>query len=447
MALNDIILHRCTAAYKLISSLKEIISSSRASNSYPQWSDYFLSFCEGIADESLSYVESRLEISKYDPISYRIVAGQLSSLIQGWELLHAFIKPVIDADILRVPYPLIRFLSEHVGSLETVKDTKIVVELTPELNYHQHRHTRLKKVLTHIPHDKDEKSEPRLGFLGLPCSQSKSLFMNCLLYHEAGHFIAEETGVFSTERLDSLALQLRDDFPNYDTWAASTIQTWMEELFADLIAVKLLGPAYTLAYLELLRLVVDLSKEQIRTFQIDHPADALRLREQLKILSDDKWQESQISLLKQWKELEGIADADVNTYLPPDEDDPDMQKVWKKLMAFLCQDKIIEEIHKLVEDKTQDREPPAALFKAFEGRIFDYLSHGIVPSVSKKNEEIPHPIAVINGAVYFILSGMTELVKIVQGLPEGQILSTSILEQRVEMWCMKAIEDWLVRLK
>ncbi|MGD1041504.1 MAG: hypothetical protein ABR913_00405 [Sedimentisphaerales bacterium] len=447
MALNDAISHKCATAYKLISSLRDIVSSSRAGNSYPQWSDYFLSFCERTADESLKYIENRLEISKSgDEIECKIVNEQLSSLIQSWEMLHAFINPVIAADTLKVPHPLISFISEHIGSLNVVKDAKIVIELTPEMNYHQHPLTKLRKVLTNPPLNKYYKKEPRLGFLGLPCSQSKSLFMNCQLYHEVGHFIAEETGVFSTEWLDSIDSQLKGDISN-SGWAANTVQTWMGELFADIIAVRLIGPAYTFAYIEQPKLLENLPEKQILTFGIDHPADSLRLREQLDILKEDEWDKSQISSLKQWEELNRIAAIKQSDYLPPIDyqDDAVMKPVWEKMMSFLCQKDKLKEIHNLAKKKTEDRIRPTDLFNAYGESISEYLSHGVVPSACRKNGEMPHPIAIINSAVYFLLSGMKGLFDIVQVTEKDKISSLVWLEHRVEMWCMKAIEDWLVR--
>jgi len=437
------VLHKCTAANKLILSLKEIISTGRADSPYPKWSDHFLLFCEHTADATLKYIEKKSSTLRTKDDDRVIFLSRLSSIIQGWELLHTFIKPVLDADALKVPYPLIHFLSEHIGKLNVVKDAKLVIEIIPALNYLQHRHTRLKNTMKFMRIDtQGPYIEPRLGFLGMPCSQSKSLFMNCLLYHEVGHFIAEEAGVFSTKELDKVTEQFKDFFKQYASWAAEVVLVWMEELFADLVAVKLLGPAYTLSYLELLRLVTDLSHEQMQTFEIDHPADALRFREQLKILKDDKWVKY-IKNLNQWKELEKIAAIKKKQYRPPYEDDPDMLKIWQKLMEFLCDDERIKNVHEKVSNLTSDRENPRKHYAESFKIIQECLQHGIVPSVSK-NEHMPHPTAIINGAVFFWLSGMSELYQIIPKISGNKVKDRAFLEARLEMWCLKAIEDWLI---
>lgn len=229
-----------------------------------------------------------------------MLSQRLSIIIHGWELLHSFIKPILDADNLNVPYPLVHFLTEHVGKLEKVKQAKFVIEISSDLNYFQHQHTDLRRATFFLQTVVGGPPiEPRLGFLALPCSQSKGLFMNCLLYHEVGHFIAEETGLISPTERSELRDELKNEFQKqhnevaplkqYLPWAVTTIEGFMEELFSDLVAVKLIGLAYTLSYMELLRLVrKDLSQESLR-FSIDHPSDALRFREQLKVLKKDGW--------------------------------------------------------------------------------------------------------------------------------------------------------------
>jgi len=320
----------------------------------------------------------------------------------------------------------------------------MVIELIPELNYLQHRHTsvrnamRLLKIITSATYE-----VPRLGFLGLPYSQSKSLFMNCLLYHEAGHFIAEEINLFPEEDLPELTEELKSDFKRYANWAGMTIQIWMEELFADIVAVKLIGPAYTYASMELLRLVYNLSKRDLRTFSIDHPADALRFREQLKILKVDHWKS--YTEPEQWQELEKIADIKQNTYLPPDDEDPAMRKKWLKLIRFLCRSKIIQKVHDLADLHLADRANPCDCFMQSAAIIRECLQHGIVPSWSGMQRQIPHPTAIINGAVFFLLSDMDDLYKIVPSINKNKAGERASLEKRLEMWCIKGIEDWLLR--
>ena len=66
--------------------------------------------------------------------------------------------------------------------------------LSSELNYFQHRHTRLKRLGNElrsiIPHV--EPFPDGLGFIAIPYSQGSNIFTNVLIYHEAAHLVAEE---------------------------------------------------------------------------------------------------------------------------------------------------------------------------------------------------------------------------------------------------------------
>lgn len=208
-----------------------------------------------------------------------------------------------------------------------------------------------------------------------------------------------------------------------------------------------MGPAYTLAYLELVHLMTDSSKTQIKTFGIFHPADALRLREQVKTLESDGW-EKHIDT-EQWDRLKEIAAINEDEYRTPnedkdDEDERDMKKVWTDLITFLCQPNRIKKMHDKADILLKDRQLPCEHYATFKKRILQCLEHGIVPSAGNAGEKIPHPTAIMNGAVFFLISGMKELFKITKNIHENVAGDHALLEQRVEMWCMKAIEDWLI---
>jgi hypothetical protein len=392
-----------------------------------------------------------LEKYRDGTISEEDFSSLLSTIMQSWELLHAFMKPVLDADTLKVPYPLVDFITYHVGRLDIVSGVKFIVETSSGLTYYHREHSSLQRPISDLRLLVDAPEvEPLLGFLGLPCSQNKSLFMNCLLFHEAGHFIAEEAGVLSVDEFLGLENALSSSFPGSSWWAAEIIAGWMEELFADLVAVKLAGVAYTFAYMELVRQVADLSSEEVKRFSGTHPADALRLRQQLVILKDeDKWG-PHCRDLPQWRELKQIAGLDTSKYLPPrqfteDAEDPglaDMADKFRRLIDFLCEGDRIRAIRNRVNSLLQDRENPREIYAEFGDAVMACLEHGIVPS-RPVDAKLPHPIAIINGAVLFWLSGMTKLYERVHDLSGKKYADRAFLEGRLEMWCLKAIEDWL----
>lgn len=452
-------------AWKLVSSLKELIATARSDRTYPKWSDRFLSFCERSADATARYLKDQPVVGDTD------VAGtptrSSSAIIKVWELLHSFIKPVLDADNLKVPYPLVQFLTEHVGQLSAVDKAKLVIEISPQLTYYQHQHTSLRRAVLYLQAIVNgPPMDERLGFLALPCLQSKSLFMNCLLYHEVGHYIAEETGLLSPVERVELQDELRCAFRQYSQhdepkqqdknlyWAMQTVEQLMEELFADLIAVRLVGLAYTLSYMELLRLA-DLSQEEFRAFYINHPADALRFREQLEVLNDDDndWNKY-AGDLPHWQQVMSVGSDKGDESLPPSgyysvptdyRDDEGMSVFWRILIDHLCKPERIRSIHSKASTLLAgQKDNPFDCYNRFALGIEECLSHGIVPSRGKEGS-MPHPLAIINGGVIFLLSKMDDLHATVQGGPPAFITKRAFLENRVEMWCLKAIEDWLVK--
>lgn len=445
---RNLLLHKCTATYRLVSSLQDLVAVARASNSYPKWSDDFLFLSERLADATLRHLKVRIQECRQTKGGEQLLTSQSLSLMQGWEVLHTFIKPVADANALKVPYPFIHFLSDYIGGLDAVREARIVIELVPELNYLQHRHTRLKDTMRFLRTivTREQSPEPRRGFLGLPCSQSKSLFMNCLLFHEAGHFIAEEAHLFSRKELDQLTAELCPQFGPYASWAGRTVLIWMEELFADLVAVRLIGPAYSFAYLELLRLVSDLNPKGVRAFDPDHPADTLRFREQLKVLQDDTWR-GHIKAAH-WADLARMAKTKEEDYTPPregEEEDPDMQKVWRELMRVLCQKKRMRKVQALARKYVKGRGSPRQDYLKSASVVRECLEHGIVPSVTPTGGKPVHPIAIINGAIFFWLDGMTSLYSKFEkkSVRKNRVEDRAKVEQRVELWSIKAIEDWL----
>jgi hypothetical protein len=450
----DVVQSKCVAAWKLVDSLKESIAVGRADRTYPKWSDYFLSFCEQAAKKTGDYLEKQVH-----PGESSVGKSNLPAVMHGWELLQTFIKPVLDGDNLKVPYPLVHFLTVHVGELPKVEGAKFVIEISPQLTYYQHQHTDLRRAVFFLQTIVNGPPiEKGLGFLGLPCSQSKGLFMNCLLYHEVGHFIAEEVGLLSlverAELRDELKGAFAEQFQVKDSdqqnknlyWAMQTVEQLMEELFADVVAVRLVGLAYTLSYMELLRLT-DLSQQDLRTFDIDHPADALRFREQLKVLNHDGWDGCPKDLAD-WKQVRSIAGTKVAKYSVPSDyqDDVEMSQVWRILIDCLCKRGRIASIHSKVDAALSGdrKDNPFDRYEESKTGIEQCLSHGVVPS-REQGGSIPHPLAIINGGVIFLLSKMDDLHRTVEGGPKELIAKRAFLESRVEMWCLKAIEDWLVK--
>src|ERR1035441_3591833 len=140
--------------------------------------------------------------------------------------------------------------------------------LTPELNYFQSSHTGLKVAATALTRQIPEATwEGRVGFVELPYSQGKTFFSNLLLYHEIGHFVFEECyrkdgsegGTLYDSVYRSLQEAYGEEFPSLpdDKLSASIrcVLSWALEIFCDLFAVRLVGPAFSFASVEMFNLL------------------------------------------------------------------------------------------------------------------------------------------------------------------------------------------------
>ena len=285
----------------------------------------------------------------------------------------------------------------------------------------------------------------KIGFVTLPFSQPTNLFTNCILYHEAGHFVFEELDlrgkIFrqTTKLIDTQFPAEPEKLTPIKRWLATVVIHWFEELFADVFAVKLLGPAYTLAFAELIRTVAGFNPPDARRFSQHHPAHVMRFGEQVSALKTDGWSLDQNC----WSEIHIWSEFAESELIPPDFFGQD--NIGKGLVKVLWE--LRSEVHALADSVLAPRKNPREIFEPVDPGIRASLAHGIVPSTVLVNNKpvLPHPTAVINSAVFYWLDGAPELYDRIEEKQNPQaIQNRSDVEGRLERWAMKAVEDWLI---
>lgn len=448
------ILHESARLHRLVNDVALCIVRARANSAYPKPADRFLEFVLRISDRTKEYLLN--ELVHVDPL---IVQDQVKTLSDVWILLHDIIKPIIDGNALSTPYPLVQFLSHQLERLDGFRGCQVVVGCVSRLNYYQHSDTSLREVLDpldsliHCGRLKD-----RIAFVSLPYSSSRSLFANCLLYHEVGHFVFEILGVSKDVHKKFRPLvkkafsgivpgkTLNDDEIK---WLTHQLVPWAEELFADILAVRLLGPAYTFVAAELVRLTTLPDPEEVKRFNASHPCDCLRFREQLAALGNDGWDmDVEYSNPRLEYVKDEVAAVPLDDYSACSELNTTM---WSKVLSPLAS--ILESNMKIIHDLVAmalapKLDNPHEHYSCDWKRVSDCLGHGVVPSVTatqgRKGFRAVHPLAVINRAVLFWLNGMPELYSVVKGSDKTNVRDRSKMEERVEMWAAKAVEDWLI---
>jgi hypothetical protein len=308
------------------------------------------------------------------------------------------------AHTLALPVALVRLAAGHMRSVKGITATELVPLLTHELMYY-HNLARLK--------DLDD-----LVFVELPYSQGPSFFTNLTIYHELGHFVFEKMSDPNTPdpAFSKLASVMDVSFntklgehiktPSTRTWARDVLKNWAREIFCDLFAIRFLGPAFSFALIDVLSLLGLMREGTEITFDDEHPAPALRFREQIEQLKRDGWWDTISSLSSDHILLvETLASKPTSDY----------EFVYRHetipgfVEAFL---EIVPHLYPLVEAITPDPQQIAQDFRNRREDIEKCLLAGIVPSqlLKQGNSESPLPVSIINAAYSFYLTSMPDLM-------------------------------------
>jgi hypothetical protein len=363
---------------------------------------------------------------------------QYSDLIiekDRWKVLHTFIKPASDADTLVLPVPLIRLAAEHMRKVKGIASAELVTLLTHELNYFQDS-TGLKEL-----HD--------LIFVELPYSQGPSFFANLIIYHELGHYVFERLSETQPAEpsFTNLALVMEDAFESQlgkwlttgstIAWAKRVLNVWAREIFCDLFAVRFVGPAFTFALIDILSLLGLMREGAEVTFDEEHPASALRFKEQIDQLKRDDWWNTVASLESRHISLSSeLASKPASDYQFAFRH----EEVPGFVEAFL---QIAPNVYPLVEAITPSPQDAALDFRARRADVEACLLAGVVPShlLQHGGRESPLPESIINASYTFYLTSMPNLMDRLIDQKPSDLSQRGDLVAKLEGWTLKALED------
>ena len=441
----DALLHDAASLHRLVDFIHQYCNEQKTSQTYVDSTDEFFGYIDRLATGTKEF----LRVSTQSPLPHRadVIRTSFLSVKNYWRVLHTFIKPAADAHTLKIPSPLLNLAAEQVQKVPGMQDANVVVLLTPELMYFQMPHSDIKETATSlsaiIP---GALFPPKLGFVELPYSQGPSFFNNLVIYHEIGHFVYEELSIadsFASEMIRCLQKNLKN-FDSLDrnsqVYVIDVLHNWAQEVFCDLFAVRLIGPAFTFASVELFGLLglMD-STTQIR-FRPSHPAQACRFREHLRQLQDDGWWDLVKDIPAEQPHLVSTManrpSTDYRFYL---DDGPGAE--FGLIPAFMD---LLPAIRESVRGLTAGSRGKADDFRLYRDHIEKCLSHGIVPSAPTDFDSgnVPDPIAVINAAFCFYLSALPKLMGNLVEQDPRNLEHRSRWTRRLEMWTMKAIEDY-----
>ena len=418
---------------------------------YPVFSNASLSFFRYVlklGQSTQTYLEGfpAFYLKSDDDRAARSKLQKLYSLKTSWEALHAYVKPALDADSLHLPSSLVTAFEDIVNRILDWENYKFVLFHTAEANYLQIPSGMARDVANEIADSVGfERFDPNLGLVGIPYSQSGTIFLNCILPHEFAHFIYQEYSNDDVEaQIDisasSLARLDSDDF----TWCLGEIKSWVQETFCDLLAVCMIGPAFSLSLVRLIAANSLVGRDDgepgdAYAFKDGYPADAARLHLQKKLLDRLGWW----PLLNDWRcssiqAINKCADWSdfiiVEGKLPEGVSSDDLLAPYREICEWLVEycAGLFVGVDEIV-----------ASYKAQAPEICKYLERAIVPStiLIDGNEQYPSPVVLLNAGLRFLLEDLPDLINNIAGRDPKSVATHSEVGRRVELWILKAIED------
>jgi len=387
-------------------------------------SDQFFAYITELGAKTKLYLSDFPAHIPRDPAFHRIYRQKLTILRGCWSEPHRLIKPSTDADTLNVPFPLLAAFYNKLNTLNHFADVTFTVFHLHDVNYVQIRASWIReltnKLVSHIPTaDAFPKS---LGLIGIPYSLRSAVFLNSLIPHEIGHFVFQELDKWSDLRANAAvelasvcganaALLTSEDV----AWALDRIASWSEEIFCDLFAVRMAGPAYAFAYIELFDLMrIVYSRPSATTDELEfshsHPADAFRLSQHVALLRTLGW----------WDEVQSF-DTHYVRVLNQVAVLPQSQYTFPLPVPFPLAEKTLEaflnispNILALVESAVEySLDSGVSDFKCFNRLVEDSLHHGIVPSTvvtADGERHNPTSTTILNSAYKVALESLDTLI-------------------------------------
>ena len=443
------LLHEAAVTHRFADFLEEYCKEQERSQKYIDSSGEFFRYAEKLGRGIKARVNDDTKRASSFPKT--IATARIATLQRNirtfkayLRLIHTLIKPAADAHTLSIPTPLIKLACGQLDEIEGMKGAKVVVLLTPQLMYFQRPHTHVKRQAASVEKFIPEAAFPeKLGFIELPYSQGPTLFTNLAIYHEIGHFVYEELSTTAPSNphfaeLESATAQCLTKFqsdPEILALAEEIIESWTQEIFCDLFALRLVGPAFSFALVEILAMLGSLSPEATVTFTQEHPSPACRFAEHVELLRRDEWWRA-ISYIKpdQKTLLEKLANIPSRKYAVYSDHDGGPKGL---LTPFLSV--VIPAIRELVRKVTRESAPLAKRFGEEREIIEECLRVGVVPHA---NKGALSPVSIINSAFAFYLSSFPSIITQFEGAgAANDVRIRSKWTKKLEDWTMKAIED------
>lgn len=456
MSFADEVRHDTASLHRFISSVCATCEHREGGRAYPPPSDDFLKYIRQLGDCTKSFLESFPNSVPSGP-TYNFHRQKLWTLRSSWFELHQYVKPTTDAHTLSLPAPLIDGLLRRFRQLQGFAGTRFAVFHIEKLNYLQVVASGIRGIAQQIASviPNAPSFPPGLGLIGIPYSQASSVFLNCLIPHEMGHFAYGETVSIEMALAQGISEALTKAFAGSEPLApwdmallVDWLKSWAEEIFCDLFAIWVIGPCYSFAFIEIFDLTNVLnSSNGLNTagtapyleFSQMHPALLFRIKQHLILLKKQGWW-SQFDLTKShyYRVLE-LSESVANSQfafsagqtLGP-----------RALEAFF---EIVPLVEQQIDTIMKSLSTGLVEYKKARHLVQQYLQNGVVPSTipdpDSTTKLFPNLVTVLNAAYSLYLESLDTLISKIDQQDPLLIRDRQKWTEKLEAWTLKAIED------
>jgi hypothetical protein len=418
-------------------------------SAYMAASQLFFDYIKQLGARTKDYLELFPTKLPTHPPFVKIYRQKLTIIRDCWSELHHYVKPAVDADTLNVPFALMEVFNRRLNELPRFNSVTFTVFHLQQLNYVQVKASWIRdltaKLVSLIPGAQPFPVD--LGLIGIPYSQRSSAFLNALIPHEMGHFVFQELQKWPEllpEAMNAVQSTFGADYPTLKpedlAWCRDRMRSWTEEIFCDLFAISIVGPAYSLAYIELFDLVKMIyagpaaAKEELE-FSLSHPADAFRISEHVRLLTRLTWHDQLTSFDTHYKRvLEEVQKASGYVLAAHHHCAARTLQAFQSF-AYRIMDVVVSLLGPL--------DSGVADFATYHGVVEEHLHRGIVPSTVFYNgvRVNPTPITILNTAYKVSLDSLDTLISSAWEQDPASVAVRAEWLRRLEQWTMKAFED------
>ncbi|WP_437658496.1 hypothetical protein [Sorangium sp. So ce1182] len=194
--------------------------------------------------ESLTEYERDAAAHRADPSvpkPFPLARAQLHAAAGPLVVLHLILQIFDKSDSSRIPFELVRAFERFTSEL---LDEEIAFLFKPTRAYDYSVldvHKRFAQ--RHRVWEPFKQLKPHAFLVEFPAAEASSVLLHTLLYHELGH-------TYFTRRVDKERLLelVNSTLPGAAASARSALYSWVEEIFCDLFALRLTGPAFLCAF-------------------------------------------------------------------------------------------------------------------------------------------------------------------------------------------------------